>query len=151
MMGWDILTACICFRNEGDEVAETVRSVMETTQHTRVLLVDDCSDDGYDYRAVADRWGCDYKRMDKRCGSVGTKDWAGRNAASEYFVLLDGHMRFYEKDWDLRLIRLLDKNPKSIISSRTVRLWTMVCQGVFALMCVLITAIISTRNGRTGC
>lgn len=120
MMGRKILTACICFRNEGEEVAETVRSVSETTQHTKVLLVDDCSDDGYDYRAVADRWGCDYKRMDKRVGSVGTKDWAGRNAASEYFVLLDGHMRFYDKDWDLRLIRLLDKYPKSIISSRTV-------------------------------
>ena len=120
MMGRKILTACICFRNEGEEVAETVRSVMETTQYTKVLLVDDCSDDGYDYRAVADRWGCDYKRMDKRVGSVGAKDWAGRNAASEYFVLLDGHMRFYDMDWDLRLVGLLDKNPKGIISSRTV-------------------------------
>lgn len=120
MTGCEILTACICFRNEGDEVEETVKSVLETTKHTKVLLVDDCSDDDFDYKVIADKWGCDYKRMDRRCGSVGTKDWAGRNADSEYFVLLDGHMRFYDKDWDLRLIRLLDKNPKSIISSRTV-------------------------------
>ena len=120
MRGGKMLTACICFRNEGEEVAETVRSVLETARHTMVLLVDDCSDDGYDYKAVADKWGCDYKRMDERVGSVGTKDWAGRNATSEYFVLLDGHMRFYDMDWDLRLLRLLDKSPKSIISSRTV-------------------------------
>lgn len=115
-----MITACICFRNEGEEVENTVKSILETTKHTKILLVDDCSDDGTDYLAVANKYNCEYHRMDERCGSVGTKDWAGRNCMTEYFVLLDGHMRFYQQDWDLKLINLLDKYPKSIISSRTV-------------------------------
>lgn len=115
-----LLTACICYRNEGDEVENTIKSILETTSHTKIMLVDDCSDDNYDYKSVADRYHCDYHRMSKRVGSVGAKDYAGHNATSENFVLLDGHMRFYQqRDWDLQLVKLLDKYPQSIISSRT--------------------------------
>lgn len=114
-----MITACICFRNEGDEVENTIKSILSTTSHTKIMLVDDCSDDSTDYLAVANKYNCEYYRMSERCGSVGTKDFAGRNCQTEYFVLLDGHMRFYEQDWDMKLIKLLDKYPRSIISSRT--------------------------------
>lgn len=117
-----MITACICFRNEGEEVRNTIKSIRETTQDMPILIVDDYSNDGYDYLRTAVDYGCKYHRMTERVGSVGTKDWAGRNVDTEYFVLLDGHMRFYMHDWDKLLEEALIKNPMSIISSRTIYL-----------------------------
>jgi hypothetical protein len=38
---------------------------------------------------------------------------------TEYFVLLDGHMRFYDIDWDNQFVEILSKNPNSIVCSNT--------------------------------
>lgn len=115
------LSPIIVFKNEGENVEKTLASIKETaTGQLSILLVDDCSDDGFDYAELAKRYNARYHRMDKPCGSVGTKDWGARNCDSEHFVLLDGHMKFFHKGWDERLVALLEQHPKSIISSRTV-------------------------------
>lgn len=112
------LTACICFRNEGEEVENTIRSIKYVSD-VQILLVDDCSNDGYNYKHLARIYGCLYHRMEKQVGSVGTKDWAGRNCPTKYFVLLDGHMRFFNYDIFEELENRIKENPKQIISPRT--------------------------------
>ena len=114
-----MITACICFRNEGKEVENTIRSIISTSKNVEIMLCDDCSDDGVDYKAVADKYGCIYHRMGKRMGSAGTKDWAGRNCPTDKFVIMDGHMRLYDMYWDERLEAMLNENPNQIVSSRT--------------------------------
>lgn len=117
-----MITACICFRNEGEEIENTVKSIRETAPGVCVMLVDDCSDDGINYSKVAEKYGCRYYRMSKRVGSVGVKDWAARNVETEKFVLMDGHMRLYANNWDERIEDLLSADPNRIISSRTIYL-----------------------------
>lgn len=116
------LTCCIVFRNEGDEVENTVKSILDTASNVKIMLVDDCSDDNVDYKAISVQYGTLYHKMEERSGSVGAKDWGVRNAPTDYVVLLDGHMRFYEKEWDVRVAKLLEKYPKSILTSRTIYL-----------------------------
>ena len=115
------LTCCIAFRNEGDEVESTIKSIVSTASDVHILVVDDCSDDGIDYKNMSCKYpNTEYHCMESRVGSVGTKDWAARNASTEYVVLLDGHMRFYESGWDDRILGLLKKYPKSFIIPRTI-------------------------------
>lgn len=49
-----MITACICFRNEGKEVENTIKSIRSTSKNVEIMICDDCSDDGVDYKAVAD-------------------------------------------------------------------------------------------------
>ena len=44
------LTCCIAFRNEGDEVESTIKSIISTAPDVHILVVDDCSDDGINYK-----------------------------------------------------------------------------------------------------
>lgn len=115
------LSPIIVFRNEGDNVRKTLESIKETaTGVLHTLLVDDASDDGYDYESLAKEYGTDYHRMDEPSGSVGAKDYGAAHCKSERFVILDGHMKFFHKGWDERLLDIMDDYPQSIITSRTV-------------------------------
>lgn len=42
--------------------------------------------------------------------------------STDYFLLLDGHMRFYESGWDERLIKLLQRHPECILCGQTRKL-----------------------------
>lgn len=115
------LSPIIVFRNEGDNVRKTLESIKETaTGLLYTLLVDDASDDGYDYESLAQEYGADYHRMDEPSGSVGTKDYGATHCKSEYFVILDGHMKFFHKGWDEKLLAIMKDHKESIITSRTV-------------------------------
>lgn len=47
------LTVLIRFMNEGEEVAATVRDVRRTAgERVDILVVNDCSTDGYDYKKI---------------------------------------------------------------------------------------------------
>jgi GT2 family glycosyltransferase len=52
-------------------------------------------------------YNCKYVKNDKNLGVAGSRDLGVSICETEYFVLLDSHMRFYEMDWDLKLIELL--------------------------------------------
>lgn len=114
------LTAIIAFRNEKSEIERTVKSIRFTTKNVDILLVDDCSDDNYDYKSIADLYKCKYIRNEKRLGSAGSKNKGGYLCQTPNFCFFDGHMRLYHQDWDEMCIKLLDEHPKAIISSRTV-------------------------------
>lgn len=114
------LTVIIPFQNEGIEVEKTVTSVRATAKDVKIMLIDDNSNDGYDYKKVAEIFGCDYYRNDTNLGVAGSRNFGVFHCTTPYFVLLDAHMRFYEFNWDERLVSLLDENPNRLITSNTV-------------------------------
>lgn len=114
------LTVIIPFQNEGCEVEKTVTSVRATAKNVKIMLIDDNSNDGYDYKKVAEIFGCDYYRNDTNLGVAGSRNFGVFHCTTPYFVLLDAHMRFYEFDWDERLVKLLDENPNRLLTSNTI-------------------------------
>jgi glycosyltransferase involved in cell wall biosynthesis len=116
----DKLTVIIPFRNEGEEVEKTIVSIKNTACYVEIILIDDASDDNFDYKSVAQAHGCMYTRNDENKGVARSRDIGVSLCSTPYFVLLDGHMRFYDYDWDIRLTKALRENLDSIISSNTV-------------------------------
>ena len=53
-------------------------------------------------------------------GVAGSRDFGVAHCTTPYFMLLDAHMRLYDDNWDLRLIKLLDDNKDRILCSNTV-------------------------------
>ena len=113
-------TCVISFINEGDELERTVSSIRYTANNVRIILVDDCSDDGYPYSAVAKNYNCEYYRATERLGSAGGKNYGASLVETKYFSFFDCHMRLYNENWDLELISYLEDNPNSIIAPRTI-------------------------------
>lgn len=114
------LTVIIPFQNEGYEVEKTVTSVRATAKNVNIMLIDDNSNDGYNYRKVAEIFGCSYYKNNINLGVAGSRNFGVFNCTTPYFVLLDAHMRFYDLNWDERLIKLLEENPERLITSNTV-------------------------------
>ena len=113
------LTAVISFINEKTEVERTISSLRYTANSIKILLVDDCSDDKFDYENISKIYHCQYIRNNKRIGSVGGKHIGGMSVDTPYFCFFDAHMRVYKDNWDLIGVNYLKQYPKSIISSRT--------------------------------
>lgn len=112
------LTCIIPFKNEGTEIERTVASIRATSE-TNIILVDDGSTDGYDYKKIADEFGCDYYRNEVSLGVAGGRNFGVEKCKTEYFVLLDGHMRFYDNSWEKRVLKHLKNYPESIINSNS--------------------------------
>jgi glycosyltransferase involved in cell wall biosynthesis len=118
----DKITCIIVFKNEGIEIENTCASIRKTTDSNKVsiLLIDDTSDDGVDYISVAEKYNCQYYKNGINLGSCGSKHIGVKLCDTEYFVLLDGHMRFYDQHWEDKLLSMLQENLNSIITSNTV-------------------------------
>ena len=112
------LTVIIPFKNEGIEVEKTVASVRATSR-CNIILINDFSTDSFNYKDISDRFGCTYFETDQPFGVAKSRDFGVNNIETPYFVLLDSHMRFYDDDWDLRIVKHLKENPKSIITSNS--------------------------------
>lgn len=114
------LTIVIPFLNEGNEVANTVASIRATTvTDPCITLINDASVDGYGYEEVAQKYGCRYVENAERLGVAASRNLGVRESQTPYFLLLDGHMRFYENGWDERLVKLLNENPRSVLCGQT--------------------------------
>lgn len=118
------LTVIIAFRNEGDEVEKTVQSVRDTTDESLVpiILMDDGSDDGVDYKAVAEKYDCEYHKYPKSVGPAIARTMGARWCKTDKFVFIDGHMRFFDQDWNKRVCKILDENPRIILCSGTTNI-----------------------------
>ena len=114
------LTCIIPFQNEGQEVERTVASIRGTSNKVNIMLINDCSTDGFDYKSVSDIYGCKYIETEKNLGVAGCRDYAVSLCETEYFLLLDAHMRFYDMDWEEKLLPYLKKYEKSIITGNTL-------------------------------
>lgn len=95
------LTVVLAFYNENVEVEKTVASVRATSnKFIPIILVNDDSDDGCDYKAIADIYDCEYYEMPEKSGPSMSKNYGVSKVKTPYFLLLDAHMRMYNDGWD---------------------------------------------------
>ena len=94
------LTAIISFINEGAEIERTVSSIRETAGgEVDILLINDCSEDDTDYEAVSKQYNARYCGNTIRQGAARSRDIGVERCETPYFILFDGHMRFYQNNW----------------------------------------------------
>jgi glycosyltransferase involved in cell wall biosynthesis len=114
------LTIIIPFIDEGDEVEKTVASIQATaTTSPAIILINDGSTDGYDYKGVAERMGCRYVEHAERQGVAASRDHGVSLAETKYILLLDAHMELYDAGWDKRLLSHLAEHPRAVLCSRS--------------------------------
>lgn len=114
------LTCIIGFQNEGAEVEKTVISIRATANDVNIILINDCSTDGFDYRRVAEEFGCDYYEPSENLGCAGSRDFGVLRCKTKYFILLDGHMRFYHENWEEKILCHLRERENSIVYANTL-------------------------------
>lgn len=114
------LTLIIPFLNEGEEVANTVRSIREhVNDMVDIMVINDQSNDGYDYRSDLASYNVIYIYNIERRGVAGSRDYGVELCQTPYFLLLDAHMRFYSSDWVSKLTDLLEKNDRRLLCCQT--------------------------------
>lgn len=115
------LTCIIPFQNEGSEIERTVANIRGTAGNSvKIILINDTSTDGYDYEWIANKYDCRYFYNRENLGVAGSRNLGVDNCTTEYFVLLDGHMRFYHDNWHIKLLEALKDNPGCLVTSNTV-------------------------------
>lgn len=114
-------TVIIAFRNEGDEVTNTISSILEKAHYSpEIILVNDNSDDNYDYESVAKRFNCRYIELYQAIGPARARNVGVHACRTEFFILMDAHMRIYDNSWDDIIMSILPANPHSIIGAATI-------------------------------
>ena len=117
------LSVCMSFLNEGEEVGNTVRSIRETAGDTvDIIAVNDASTDGYDYEADLKGLNVHYFVNKRRIGAAAGKEKAVQISSTPYFILIDAHMRFYQKDWASQLVAELEKNSNRLLCCQNLAL-----------------------------
>jgi glycosyltransferase involved in cell wall biosynthesis len=117
------LTVIIPFLNENKEVLNTVKNLRENSdQEFDIILINDCSTDGYDYKKVAEDYGALYVEHSQRTGVAASRDEAVGLCNTDYFLLLDAHMRVYQRNWVDIFVAELKKNPKDLLCALTLDL-----------------------------
>jgi len=114
------LTAIIPFLNEKSEVENTVKSIKEHSNgNIEILLINDASDDDFDYKFIAEKYGVTYVENTERMGVAASRDLGVELCQTPYFLLLDAHMRFYDSAWIQRIIEELDADQRSLLCCQT--------------------------------
>ena len=117
------LTVIIPFLNEGVEIRNTVKSIRDTAGNdVNILLINDASEDGYDYKAVADEYNTSYYHNEERKGVAGSRDFGVSLTETPYFILIDGHMRFYHNNWWIEVVKHLKEDDRAIYSCQCITL-----------------------------
>lgn len=94
------ISVIIPFLNEKEEVELTLKSLLDhTVAPIDIILINDASDDQYDYDILEKRYKVTYIKNSSRKGVAKCRDIGVSNARTPYFLLLDAHMRFYDKSW----------------------------------------------------
>lgn len=114
------LTVIIPFLNEGEELENTLRSIREHSEvEVEILVINDASTDGWDYRGVARKYGAFYMVNKRRLGVAASRDLGVKRCRTPYFLLLDAHMRFYDKDWVGTIVSELGRDERSLLCCQT--------------------------------
>lgn len=118
------LTVIIPFLNEGEEVKNTVDSILQhSNNNIEIILINDVSEDDYDYAQLANTSHITYIKNEKRLGVAKSRDLGVELCQTPYFLLLDAHMRFYDSEWVDAIITTLEKNDRTLLCCRTKVLW----------------------------
>lgn len=114
------LTVVIPFLNEQEEVVNTLRSIRDNVgNQVEIIIIDDCSDDGWPYESLTRPFNVSYVKNSRRMGVATCRDLGVSLCRTPYFLLLDAHMRFYDGKWPNRLVSLLYKDDRVIICCQT--------------------------------
>lgn len=115
------LTAVISFLNEGEEVENTVASVLEYAEDkVDIIVINDGSSALYDYEEMLAPYpDVTYIKNEKRKGVAACRDMGVEMAKTPYFILLDSHMRFYREGWVDEITQLLDEDDRRILCCQT--------------------------------
>lgn len=115
------LTIIIPFLNEKEEVANTVKSIRDYSANNQVeiILINDSSDDEFDYEEVSKKYNTQYLLNKKRLGVAASRDLGVMNAQTKFVIFLDAHMRFYNHLWVDRIINELNSDPKALLCCQT--------------------------------
>lgn len=118
------LSVIIPFLNEGQEVENTIKSLLEHTKESLdIILVNDHSDDGYDYKGLSNKYGTQYVENKQRVGVAESRNIGVSIASTRYALLLDAHMRFYDEDWYDIVLSHLHSNENCILCCQSLVLW----------------------------
>ncbi|MCE5177632.1 MAG: glycosyltransferase [Porphyromonadaceae bacterium] len=114
------LTIIIPFLNEGAEVENTVNSILKHSNNdVNIIVINDGSDDEYNYQNLTSYKNVTYIYNEKRLGVAMSRDLGVELCNTDYFLLLDAHMRFYSNDWVEYISKELKKEPKSLLCCQT--------------------------------
>lgn len=115
------LTIIIPFLNEGEEVRNTVNSIREysNSHEVAIILINDASDDKFNYEEVANEFNTEYVKNENRIGVAASRDLGVELCKTPYFLFLDAHMRFYNNVWVNRIVQELDCDSRSILCCQT--------------------------------
>jgi glycosyltransferase involved in cell wall biosynthesis len=112
------LTCIIPFLNEGDEIEKTLDSIRNTAKdEVDIIIVNDNSTDGFNYLSMATKYGAKYFRNHERLGVAASRDLGVERCQTPYFILFDGHMRFYG-EWHITTIEALRGNSRAVYCFR---------------------------------
>ena len=113
------LSVIIPFFNEKEEVENTLKSLRENGgENISVILVNDASDDQYDYRVVSDKYNAIYVENNIRIGSGPSKQIGIEICKTDFFLVIDSHMRFYQNNWIENLIQSIKSDERAIYCFR---------------------------------
>ncbi len=125
------LTLVIPFLNEGEEVAETVRSARSFVgNRVDIIVINVSSTDEYDYERDLRDLNVLYVENRISIGAAASKEKGARLSTTPYFILLDAHMRFYDDNWLTRYVEELEKDDNRILCCQTK--WLSKKNGVVA-------------------
>ncbi len=114
------LTVIIPFANEGSEVENTLNSIFEySDNNVNVIVINDASDDNFDYKNLPSNYAITYIENEQRLGVAASRELGVGVCKTEYFLLLDAHMRFYNDKWIGRITEELDKDPRTLVCAQT--------------------------------
>lgn len=117
------LTVVMPFLNEGEEVGNTVKSIRATAGcPVDIIVINDDSDDNYDYERDLSGLGVIYVVNRHRIGAALSKERGAQLAKTPYFILLDAHMRFYENNWVDYIVEELESNSQRLLCSKSITL-----------------------------
>lgn len=78
------------------------------------MLINDCSVDKYDYEKAAHLYNADYYKNTERKGVAVSRDWGISIINTPYFLLLDGHMRFFQNNWVEEILRAVKSDERAV-------------------------------------
>lgn len=114
------LTIVIPFLNEEEEVKNTVVSIREHTDNkVDIILINDASDNQYDYEKNLSGYNVLLVNNKVRMGSAISRDIGINMIKTPYFLSLDAHMRFYDKEWLSIIIERLEEDDHKLLCCQT--------------------------------
>lgn len=113
------LTVIISFLNEGEEIVQTMAGIRATAgDAVDIICVNDASTDGFDYKKAAEEYKAVYIENKERLGCAGAREVGVAHCVTPYFLIVDGHMRFYPDNWWIEFIKAIREEPRAIYCCR---------------------------------